>query len=107
MSATRKGPPERDAVTDLAATLRPLMKSLKEIKAKAEALGIFTGDRELLACEACGLMEDVLADGRLITDREERLGQDTGLRFVETGEGTGMYTCPACGNEVHLEEECP
>ena len=104
MSPSRKRPPERDAVAELAATLGPLIESLQEIKAKAEALGIFTGGRELLACKECGLQEDVLVDGRLITDREERLGLDTGLRFVEAGEGTGRFTCPACGGEVLLEE---
>ncbi len=40
---------------------------LREAKEQARALGMFTDDRELLACPVCGLLEDVTVEGMLIT----------------------------------------
>ena len=93
-----------DDVDEFVTSLKPLLKRLKVAQARARMAGIFPCDRELLTCKSCGLMEDVLIDGRLITDRKESIGRDTGLRFVETGEGTGRFTCPSCGSEVREEE---
>ena len=76
---------------------------LKALQDQARALGFFPNDRELLACPHCGLAEDVLADGRLITSYE--IGEaDTGLRFIEPESDDGPFTCPGCGGEVHPEE---
>ena len=44
-----------------------IVGELEEIKHRARALGIFTDDRELLACPVCGLLEDVAIMGLLIT----------------------------------------
>jgi predicted RNA-binding Zn-ribbon protein involved in translation (DUF1610 family) len=89
----------------LASSIEPIISQLEDIRAKARALGVFTGDRELLACPRCGLLEDVLVDGRLITCRDESLGEDTGLRFVEAEGTSGRFMCPACGSEVALDRD--
>lgn len=90
-------------VDGLAERLVPLVRQLKALQDQARALGIFPNDRELLACPHCGLAEDVLADGRLITSYE--IGEaDTGLRFIEPESDDGPFTCAGCGGEVHLEE---
>jgi hypothetical protein len=39
---------------------------IAELQKTARRLGIFTEDRALLTCPTCGLMEDVLFDGRLV-----------------------------------------
>ena len=93
-----------DDIDEFVASLKHMLKRLKVAQARARMAGIFPCDRELLTCTSCGQMEDVLADGRLITYRKESIGRDTGLRFVETGEGTGWFTCPNCGSEVREEE---
>lgn len=67
-----------------------------ELQKTARGLGIFVDDRELLACSKCGLMEDVLFDGRLVTCREAG-GTDTGLRFTGQPRADGRFTCPECG----------
>lgn len=78
--------------------LRMLATELAPIQKCAKALGIFTNERELLRCPACGLQEDVAVDGILITCREPDLGKDTGLRFVPLGEQT--FRCAGCGQSV-------
>ncbi|HLE16916.1 MAG TPA: hypothetical protein VI728_01380 [Syntrophales bacterium] len=44
-----------------------LFRHLEKVKQQARALGIFTDDRELLACPSCGLLEDVTAEELLVT----------------------------------------
>ena len=79
-----------------------LCKELHRIKQHAEALGIFTNDRELLTCPKCGLQEDVQADGRLTTfDKDSEDFTDSGLRFVETG--NGQFSCPRCQALIDAE----
>ena len=79
-----------------------LCKELRRIKSHAEALGIFTNDRELLTCSKCGLQEDVQADGRLTTfDKDSEDFTDSGLRFVETG--NGQFSCPRCKALIDAE----
>jgi hypothetical protein len=56
-------------------------------------------DRELLKCSRCGLMEDVLIGGLLITYHQGRDPIDTGLRFKES-KAEGRFTCPMCGIEI-------
>ncbi len=66
------------------------------LRKSAEALGIFSDDRELLECSGCGLMENVLAGGTLITCRAPELARDTGLRFRELR--GNRFRCPECGS---------
>ena len=83
-------------------SLIDLCKELHRIKQQAEALGIFTNDRELLTCPQCGLQEDVQADGRLKTfDKDSEDFTDSGLRFVETG--NGQFLCPRCKTSIDAE----
>lgn len=46
--------PQKPAVSG---DLAELCRQLEQIKQRAEALGIFTDDRELLECPNCGLLE--------------------------------------------------
>lgn len=76
-------------------SLNLLAAELTELKARATALGVFTSDRELLACPGCGLVEDVTCDGLLITYMSSALERDSGLRFENTS--SNLFRCPACG----------
>jgi hypothetical protein len=38
--------------------LRRLAKQIAALQEQARALGVFPGDRELLECATCGLLED-------------------------------------------------
>jgi hypothetical protein len=73
-----------------------MVNQLVKVQEKARKLGIFVEDRDLIACPKCGLMEDVMGDGRLVTCQGV-CGPDTGLRF-EAHPPTGeRFTCPQCG----------
>ncbi len=77
-------------------SLADLAAQLADIRAQVKAQGGFVGDRDLHQCPACGLMEDVLYGGKLVT--YWRLGPDsvdTGLRFKEFGDE--QLLCPSCG----------
>jgi hypothetical protein len=76
-----------------------LAQQVAELTKKARALGIFVEDRELLKCSRCGLMEDVLIGGLLVTYHQGRDPADTGLRFKES-KADGRFTCPMCGTEI-------
>lgn len=79
--------------------LTELARQLEQVKRQARALGIFTNDRELLECPACGLLEDVTIEGLLVTyPRSSRAMKDCGLRFIPVGETT--FQCPSCGANV-------
>ena len=80
-------------------SMRKLAARLVEHQDRARSLGVFPGDRELLECSHCGLMEDVLCTGQLITCRSGREGQDTGLRFEELD--SDAFRCPACNTVNH------
>jgi hypothetical protein len=76
--------------------LRALATQLVAIRAQVEASGGFLHDRELHQCPACGLMEDVLISGKLMTYlRQSTQPVDTGLRFNELG--ADQLACPCCG----------
>lgn len=94
-----------DVVTDaLAERVAPLVRQLQALQEEARRLGLFPNDRELLTCPSCGLGEDVLATGQLITSVD--VGQpDTGLRFIEPTTEDGAFVCPACGAEVRALPE--
>lgn len=78
--------------------IRELATRLAALQEQARSLGLFPGDRELLECPKCGLMEDVLMGGKLITYHPDAEGEDTGLRFEELAEG--KFRCPSCGSIV-------
>ena len=84
---------------DLISTLRPLARQLAALQRRMKAAGLFANDRELLDCPHCGLREDVLISGLLITCREPGFHQDTGLRFEELTADT--FRCPSCGQTVY------
>lgn len=76
--------------------LHRLCEQLHKIHQQAENAGLFIGDRELLNCTHCGLQEDVLIDGRLVTYQADAADTtDSGLRFAAADDGN--YICPQCG----------
>lgn len=82
--------------------LHVLCERLQKIHQQAESAGLFIGDRELLACTHCGLQEDVLIDGRLVTYQAGTADViDSGLRFATTDDGN--FICPHCGAAVEGE----
>ena len=93
-----------DVVTDaLVERVAPLVRQLQAVQEQARRLGLFPNDRDLLACPNCGLTEDVLASGQLITNVAP--GQpDTGLRFIEPTEDDAPFVCPACGAAARAQE---
>ncbi len=86
---------KKDGTDGLIAAVR----QLKQAKQQARALGIFTDDRELLECPSCGLLEDVTAEGVLVTypNTSEEVN-DSGLRFIPVDESS--FACPSCGTKV-------
>jgi|GEM_PF-779651 len=100
----RKRKPKRisavhqDSVHSLATGIAELIRGYEPIFRQAKALGIFTNDRELLECPACGLKEDVLITGRLATYRGNDFDTDTGLCFKDLGKG--RFRCPSCKSIV-------
>lgn len=81
--------------------LHALATQIAALRKSAEALGLFSDDRELLECSGCGLMENVLAGGTLITCRAPKLGRDTGQRFRKLG--GNRFRCPECGSILRAE----
>ena len=79
--------------------LAALLNLLRGAVQQAREMGVFVGDRELLACDRCSLMEDVAFDGRLLTCRPDSLGVDTGFRFEELPDN--RFRCPVCGTVIH------
>lgn len=75
---------KKDGTDGLIAAVR----QLEQAKEQARALGIFTDDRELLECPNCGLLEDVAAEGLLVTypNTSEEVN-DSGLRFIPADSG--------------------
>jgi len=91
-------------IDDLLHDISKVAYALSTAKRQAEALGIFTNDRELLECTDCGLLEDVASDGRLITyNKEDGVIEDTGLRFQEVDRM--HFCCPACKCIIELKDE--
>jgi len=88
--------------------IQSLAKEIIKIKKRADALGLFTDDRDLLECKNCGLMEDVTFEGFLITfikreNIEYNKMKDSGKRFIETND-PNIFICPECGNNTELPE---
>ena len=79
--------------------LTTLIRQLEQVKAQSRALGIFTDDRELLECTNCGSLEDVMADGLLVTYPKDSVDlKDCGLRFRPVDKT--RFACPKCGTSV-------
>ena len=97
-SGQRRRKPEPEATSSVD-SLVAMAGRIAELQKTARRLGIFVDDRQLLACSKCGLMEDVLFDGRLVTCREAG-GDDTGLRFSEHPRADGRFVCPECGTVI-------
>jgi rubredoxin len=91
--------PDDPNIDDLVAAIRPLAAEIVALQTQMKALGMFANDRELLECPRCGLMEDVAANGMLLTCTPTELGNDTGLRFEELTPDS--FRCPSCGQTVH------
>lgn len=81
-----------------------LARELSVVQKRAEQLGIFSDSRDLLKCKKCGLMEDVLCDGRLVTYYEGKQMDDIGLRFRRKSDH--IYYCPKCGCKIVESENC-
>ena len=87
------------------------LRQLQAARQRARDLGLFVEDRELLECATCGLMEDVLASGELVTyTRREfeasapgHLIPDSQLRFIKLDQS--RWQCPGCGAAINLPEE--
>ena len=76
-----------------------LIKKLVSLKREAEGLGIFTGDRDLLECPNCLLVEDVEIGGTLITYfKNDNSQKDLELRFNKIK--TGCSQCPNCNQSI-------
>jgi len=89
--------PENDK--EPAGILTPeLLREIKRVHLLAQEAGFFLNDRKLLRCHSCGLQEDVVVTGQLITYKSGEAITDSGLRF-EKGAG-GTYVCPVCGSTV-------
>lgn len=96
---------EIDARVDvLADRLAPFVTRLRTLQEQARSLGVFPNDRELLMCPSCGLAEDVLAGGQLITSVAVG-APDTGMRFIEPRVENEPFRCPACGSDALAVEE--
>lgn len=75
--------------------LNALAEQLVLIRAQILDEGGFLHDRELHQCPACGLMEDVLFSGKLVTYWHQSTEPlDTGLRFKVSG--ADQLVCPCC-----------
>ena len=102
-----------EGVKKLTKDIINLTKGFEETIKQAEALGIFTNERDLLSCVKCKLGEDVAFNGILFTyvNENEETPQhrtaendDTGLRFIEI-EYLKKYKCPKCGHIIEYTEE--
>ena len=93
--------PKQKKMSPLKSKILPLARELVRIKKQAEAIGLFTHDRELLECSGCDLAEDVTFDGRLITyHREGEDCSDSGLRFEILDDTT--FRCPICRTKLKV-----
>ena len=101
---------------DLVESISSVLEGFQELQQQARSLGLFAELRDPLECQGCGLMENVLIGGRLVTVYRhewevafqsgqrrawgEPLCPDTGLRFQDVDEES--WRCPSCESLVHL-----
>jgi hypothetical protein len=89
-NAPKEAPPKNQE------RLYSMAEAINELNLKLTALGGFDHSRELLSCPACGMFEDVSAQGKLITAEADYPEDDTGLRFKKLNEDE--WECPDCGH---------
>src|SRR5579885_548631 len=95
---------KKKSPTRLNPSLIRLVESVQKLRTQAKALGVFSGDRELLECNKCGLIEDVTDEGILITyKRTSKTHQDSGLRFQQFH--PTHFRCPQCNAIIEAKEE--
>ena len=97
--------PSPSDLEQVTGTIAALARELVDVQREARALGLFAEDRDLLACPTCGLMEDVLAGGLLVTYQDGRPRRDTGLRFADPASPGAPFTCPLCRSLVPVPPE--
>lgn len=90
----------KNCYRELIKSISGRVREFSVVQKQAEKLGIFFAERDLLRCEKCGLMEDVLYDGRLVTYYEGKQRVDTGLRFRRKSDR--IYYCPKCGFKIEI-----
>jgi len=84
-------------------SLLAAVRQLQEVMHRAQALGLFTEDREFLTCPSCGLWEDVTIDGLLVVyQKDDATHIDSGLRFREVDER--HYVCPECETMIIIKD---
>jgi hypothetical protein len=82
---------------------KPLYREIARVHRLAQAVGLFIGDRDLLHCARCGLLEDVGCCGLLMTYPAGKPPGDSGLRF--TKDKRGRHICPNCGAVARTDKE--
>ena len=99
--------PEDLSPEELDREIARLTQEVEGLKAQGRAMGMFVEDRPLLECRKCGLMEDVSAEGLLITYQRQgdEVLPDSGLRFEEFE--AGHFRCPVCRNVLVLDADEP
>jgi hypothetical protein len=97
----RFGAKKKQASADICSSdIHKLADRISEIRKLAERYGVFTNDRELLACP-CGLTEDVACDGHLFTYRKGKEYTETGLSFMKASKN--IFCCPACKRKLRVK----
>ncbi len=74
--------------------IRSLIARMAPVLRCAEDNGTFAGERDLLECPGCGLVEDTDIDGRIVTYIDGGRLKDSGYRFRVSG--GGRWICPIC-----------
>jgi|GEM_PF-2391672 len=95
--------------------LMQLASRMAELHKQLESKGVFVGERDLLECDNCTLMEDVMMDGHLVTyfrpaaladfhlPLQGQAPADLGLHFEKLEEN--HFACPVCGKRIKLDPE--
>lgn len=88
----------------LSPELHELCARLQKVREQIKASGGFLCDRDLAECPNCGLVEDVLSGGKLVTyPKDDETMTDTGLRFAEVTDR--LLRCLRCQTNILLTEE--
>lgn len=98
LSESPSNPSVKQAATQLLEKLHPVIVHFQALQRECVKAGLFMADRQLHTCPSCGLTEDTLVNGVLVTYwqvQDHAPQPDTGLRFVEVDEL--HLACPSCG----------
>lgn len=74
--------------------IRSLITKMAPILRHAKYDGTYAGERDLLECPGCGLVEDTAMDGGLLTYIDGGRMKDSGYRFWLSS--NGAWICPVC-----------